>query len=475
MVPDESSSLVEQVDATYGSSTNGDWVSNIVLVEEHYYPEARGENGEFELITVDPHYIIEQNIEEKSGLLRSFFNLLRVNLESGILAIPSGFLLCGLIAGPVIMLFVAFVSIYCCLLLDKARDKLRHKYFCDKYHTYGMISEYVGGTVLRGVVEFGLLVGQIGSVTSYVIFACANLVPVAKAVFGYNVPFYLFALALYPVLCALCWIRNMRSIAPISGVANGVFIMGLLAIMTYETWFVLGSGAWTWRATWINLPGIPLFIGVAVYCMATISTALPVENNMRDPAQFSWFFSATMYLVLLLLSVFGSFGYVAFGSDTQDVITLNLPATSIFYLLTASICLCLVLTYPAQIFPVIEICEKHVFFERAYAAKLNPMLLYWLQNAFRSFIVLTTVVAAVCIPNVGIILSLTGASTGPAIGYIIPVLIYFRLHWHQGIRWYILLFHVGIIIFALTVTLIGTTSALASALSIFYTSAHHEL
>lgn len=55
---------------------------------------------------------------------------------------------------------------------------------------------------------------------------------------------------------------------------------------------------------------------------------MPLENNMRTPRNFlgcSGILNMGMFVVVLLYSGFGFFGYLKFGELTNASITLNLP------------------------------------------------------------------------------------------------------------------------------------------------------
>ncbi len=53
---------------------------------------------------------------------------------------------------------------------------------------------------------------------------------------------------------------------------------------------------------------------------------VPVERTMsRNKGRYTFLLDMTLALVTLMLGSFGILGYLTFGSDTEDVITLNLP------------------------------------------------------------------------------------------------------------------------------------------------------
>lgn len=52
---------------------------------------------------------------------------------------------------------------------------------------------------------------------------------------------------------------------------------------------------------------------------------LPLENKMKTPKKFSRVLCCAMIAVTIIYVTIGTLGYLAFGSDIDDSITLNLP------------------------------------------------------------------------------------------------------------------------------------------------------
>ena len=63
----------------------------------------------------------------------------------------------------------------------------------------------------------------------------------------------------------------------------------------------------------LDLPALPFFFGVAIYCYEGIGMVLPLENAMRNKHRFPPILAATMLLVTFLFISFGLCGYLAFG------------------------------------------------------------------------------------------------------------------------------------------------------------------
>ena len=56
---------------------------------------------------------------------------------------------------------------------------------------------------------------------------------------------------------------------------------------------------------------------------------LPMENKMKNPSNANSVIFGAMIIVTLLYTVFGTMGYLVYGSDIKSSITLNLHSPNI--------------------------------------------------------------------------------------------------------------------------------------------------
>jgi solute carrier family 36 (proton-coupled amino acid transporter) len=405
----------------------------------------------------------EGNEAIKSSEFRVFLNTLRVNVGSGLLTLPFGFALGGLVAGPIMMLVIGVIAVYCCFLLIGCRNKLRS----DGIATFGQIGRYCMGYFGRVVVDITLILTQFGFATAYVIFTATNGVNISKQLLGWSVPFWVFVFAMLPILVAVCWVRNMKTLALISGFSNIIYLSALFIILAFDLvaiWHTRGSHVT--ELPLVQWKTMPLFLGVAVYCFEGIGLVLPLENSMARPQNFKLVFTSTMTLVYMLLVTFGMSGYIAYGHNTAGVITLNLPPSIFVYAVTIMLCLSLILTYPAQMYPVFEICENYIFNERDYNATFNPYARYALSSLGRALIVLLSLVLASTIPSFSVITSLIGSAGSTSLAFILPVIFHYII-FRKEMDWPLVVLHGLILIFGVGVTVLGTTFSLIQAINVF--------
>ena len=77
----------------------------------------------------------------------------------------------------------------------------------------------------------------------------------------------------------------------------------------------------------LSFSGIPFALGVGIYCYEgaglIISLEASVPKERRD--EFPRIFKLALCAITILYLIFGIFGYVSYGNDTEKIITLNLP------------------------------------------------------------------------------------------------------------------------------------------------------
>ncbi|CAI8019617.1 Amino acid transporter AVT3B [Geodia barretti] len=161
-----------------------------------------------------------------------------------------------------------------------------------------------------------------------------------------------------------------------------------------------------------------------------------------------------MIIVTSLYVGFGVCGYLSFGPDTEDIITLNLPGGLFPFLVKGFLCFSLYFTYPIMMFPVTTVLER-MFFSQG-TADTN----YLLGCVLRSVLVLVSGLIVVAIPNFSILMALVGSGCCTMLGFILPAVFHwliFRGDLSLGAR----LFNMFLIILGITGSIIGTVDAIS--------------
>ena len=160
-----------------------------------------------------------------------------------------------------------------------------------------------------------------------------------------------------PVLVCLAFLKHLKSLAPFALFADFANFIGLAVVYVSDFEYMPLDHDDIQFAVWSN---VPFFFGVAIYCFEGVGMVLPLENSMKNKERFTPILVLTVALVTCVYATFGLCGYLAFGNETKDVITLNMPGTTLSQIVKLSLCVGLYFTYPMMLFPVFEVLEEYL-------------------------------------------------------------------------------------------------------------------
>ena len=157
---------------------------------------------------------------------------------------------------------------------------------------------------------------------------------------------------------------------------------------------------------------------------------LSLEHSVpeRYRSSFKRIFIKTIIAVTLLYIAFGVCGYLTFGEETEDVITLNLDHESgdgftLSLFVKILLCCSLYLTYPLMMFPVTNIVKKRVKMYFGLDSDTNIYIAY----AIRLFLVTCTGVVIMKTPKFYIVMAFIGAICCTNLAFTIPALCHLKL------------------------------------------------
>ena len=88
------------------------------------------------------------------------------------------------------------------------------------------------------------------------------------------------------------------------------------------------------------------------------------ENRHRFPLYLHF----AIGTLSVILGCFGILGYVVYGEEVNQIVTESFPSGVLIQVVRCLLCFAILLTYPLQIFPVIEIIEGWLF-----SSECNPV------------------------------------------------------------------------------------------------------
>eukprot|EP01018_Ginkgo_biloba_P029456 Gb_13083 [translate_table: standard] len=362
--------------------------------------------------------------EPLSSLAKTFGNILIAIVGAGVLGLPYTFMRTGWVAGIIMLGVVAGLTYYCMMLLVWTKRKLESEGI-NKIGSFGDLGYIVCGTMGKATVDAMIVLSQAGFCVSYLIFIGNSLssviskpepmvnylqFPTTKGFLGeYRIlgiaAKTIFIWAIFPFQLGMNAIRTLTHLAPFSIFADVVDIAAMAVVMVEDVLTFLHNSPHLEAFT--NLGIVPYGVGVAIYAFEGIGMVLPLEAEADKKHKFGRVLGLALIFITLTYGVFGVLGYFAFGSETRDIITLNLGKNFVTDIVQLALCINLFFTFPLMMNPVHEVVES-----RFNGGQYSFLL--------RSLVVLLTTIVALLVPNFADFLSLVGSSVCCALGFILP-------------------------------------------------------
>lgn len=262
-------------------------------------------------------------------------HLLKASLGTGILAMPIAFMYSGLALGIVATVFTAFMCTHCSYVLVKCAHTLYHRTHRTKM-SFAEIAEtaFANGPqwgrkfagFFRVLILQCLFWTYFGTCSVYTVIIATNFQQIGEHYIGSQIDLRVVTACLLVPLILLCYIPNLKYLAPVSMIAN-IFMGVGLGITFYYLVSDLPPPSARPMITekWELLPG---FFSITIFAMEAIGVVMPLENAMKTPQNFVGIcgvLNKGMSGVTLVYILLGFLGYLRYGDDTQGSITLNLP------------------------------------------------------------------------------------------------------------------------------------------------------
>lgn len=362
---------------------------------------------------------------------QAFGNIIVSIVGTGVLGLPYAFRVSGWAASAGAIFCAAGLTYYCMILLVRCREKLEE---LDQVNilTYGDLGGHTYGKIGRFAAETMLLISQCGGCVSYLVFVGQNL---SSLFTGSSNRSLFFIFILVPVEIALAWVRTLSALAPFSIFADvcSVLAMAIVIKDDYSSFQGLDK-----VQTFTGWHALPFVFGVAVFCFEGVGMTLSLEASMKKPQKFGKVLCLAFFSLTSLYVSFGLAGYVAYGNETQDIVTLNLPNDWSAVAVKVGLCIALLLTFPVMMHPIHEMFEMKLI-ESCWFQKISvafPWVETVLFKILRAGSVVVLAILASSLPGFGVFVSLVGSTVCALLAFVFPSLFHLRafrgcLHFSQ--------------------------------------------
>ncbi|KAJ0088636.1 hypothetical protein Patl1_32821 [Pistacia atlantica] len=297
-------------------------------------------------------------------------NIIVSIVGTGVLGLPFAFKVAGWAAGALGVIIVGLSTYYCMLLLSQppcvtspdvdlgrtaatcgltglltlelpphcrtqrkllkklaqiqCRDNLASEEESTEAKTYGDLGFKCMGTTGRYLTEFLIFISQCGGSVAYLVFIGQNLSSIFKS---HNFTSSSFIFLVIPLQIVLSWINSLSSLSPFSIFANICNVLAMALVVKQDMQMIAGEdfSFGDREAITSHIGGLPFAGGMAVFCFEGFGMTLALESSMKERGRFSKLLAQAFTGVTLVYVLFGFFGYMAYGDQTMDIVTLNLP------------------------------------------------------------------------------------------------------------------------------------------------------
>ncbi|KAL3715937.1 hypothetical protein ACJRO7_007659 [Eucalyptus globulus] len=358
--------------------------------------------------------------------IQTIGNILVSIVGTGVLGLPFAFKVAGWLAGAVGVVVTGVATYYCMLILVQCRDKLASQEESADVKTYGDLGSKCMGKAGRYLTEFLITISQCGGAVAYLVFIGQNLSSIFE---GHRLTFASFIFLLVPLQIALSWINTLSALAPFSIFADVCNVVAMGFVVKEDIQQALG-GQFSFgdrKAISPDIRGLPFAGGMAVFCFEGFGMTLALEASMKERRTFRKVLAQAFSGIILVYVMFGFFGYMAYGDETADIVTLNLPRAWTTVAVQIGLCLGLAFTFPIMLHPINEILEDKVKSTECFQKllgdelsgserKMGKCVVY----ALRSAVVLGLGALASCVPGFGVFASLVGSTVCALLSFVLP-------------------------------------------------------
>lgn len=304
--------------------------------------------------------------------------LLKSFVGTGVLFLPRAYLNGGMVFSNLVLLFIACVSYYCFILLVNTRLAVKA--------SFGDMGGIIFGKHFRNMINFSLVISQIGFSSAYIVFVGENLQAFILAVSHCRtfIDIKWVILMQMIIFLPLSLYRNINNIQKLALAADLFILLGLIYVYFYDIKTIVHQGG-IGDIQSFNPSDWTLFIGTAIFTFEGIGLIIPIQGGMKDPKKFPTVLATVMVIISVVFISAGALSYAAYGSHTKTVILLNMPqddklVNGVQFIYSLAI----LLSTPLQIYPAIEITSQQLF---SRTGKYNPWI-KWKKNVFRFFMVM---------------------------------------------------------------------------------------
>ncbi|WOL12026.1 amino acid transporter ANT1 [Canna indica] len=387
--------------------------------------------GEVEMKEKGKAPLLEAAASPSDGttVLQTLGNIVVSVVGTGVLGLPYAFRVAGWLAGSLGVAAAGLCTFYCMILLVHCRRKLEEEKEetndLPQLHSYGDLGAKAFGSIGRYMTEFIVFIANAGGAIAYLVFIGQNL---SSIVASFNTgdqhmrPAVFIFLLVLPIQIILSFIRSLSTLAPFSAFAD--FCTVLAMALVFKEDLQAFDSSFKERSAFNGTWGLPFAGGVAVFCFEGFSMTLALEASMAERRKFPLVLFQALFGIIVAYVCFGIFGYLAYGDEIKDIITLNLPDNWTAVAVKAGLCIALTFTFPIMMHPINEITETRLKSSRWFQKLSHNVRGAEFVGLQASRILVLAVISTLAsfIPGFGYFVSFVGSTVCALLSFVLPAI-----------------------------------------------------
>lgn len=286
--------------------------------------------------------------------LQASVSIAKAIMGAGSFSLPWAFAQTGYVAGPILMLVMAGLSVS--LLQTLVR--------CRRLHTAKGAVSYVDvaraafGDIGATSVYCASISASVGVCGSYLVFiaaSLASLLPDAHALVQTQL-----VLLILPAAVLLSSVRDSNQFAFTALLGDISVLLGMSVVVIYGFLYrdEDQDGGSKGIVAFGSVDGFALAFGAVGFLFFIHFLVLPIEGSMQHPEDFDRMVSLTFLGCAMISALFGVAGYSFFGDATEQIVILNIKGSFFVSCVKLLLCIDLLFTYPVVMRPSVEILEQ---------------------------------------------------------------------------------------------------------------------
>ena len=309
----------------------------------------------------DEHKLTERTSPTgKITSLQASASIAKAIMGAGSFSLPWAFAQTGYVAGPILMLVMACLSVSLLKTLVRCRRLLR-----GTNASYVDVARAAFGDTGAKIVYCASISASVGVCGSYLVFIAASLVTLMPDAYAHVLGQTQLVLLILPAAVLLSSVRDSNRFAFTALLGDASVLLGMAVVMIYgfiyrddEDFDNEESSSDKGVVTFGSIDGFALAFGAVGFLFFIHFLVLPIEGSMKHPENFDLVVSLTFLGCAVISALFGVAGYFFFGNKTEQIVILNIKGSFFVSSVKLLLCIDLLFTYPVVMRPSLEILEQ---------------------------------------------------------------------------------------------------------------------